>query len=65
MHLIFNNLGDSKLFVTYPARNTYQNLSEQERALIGIREAHLLISSGLEHRDDLIFDILQELSRVS
>ena len=36
--------------------------AEQERALIGIKEGYLRISSGLEHKDGLILDILQALS---
>ena len=65
LHLISNNLGDSKSLVTHPASTTHQNLSERERTQIGIKEGHLRISSGLEHKDDLIADILQALSHVS
>lgn len=65
VHLISNNLGDAKSLVTHPASTTHQNLSDHERALIGIKEGHLRISSGLEHKDDLIADILQALSHVS
>jgi O-succinylhomoserine sulfhydrylase len=65
VHLISNNLGDAKSLATHPTSTTHQNLSDHERALIGIKEGHLRISSGLEHKDDLIADILQALSHVS
>ena len=65
VHLISYNLGDAKSLVTHPAITTHKNSSDHERALIGIKEGHLRILFGLEHKDDLIGDILQALSHVS
>ncbi|MBT5799921.1 MAG: O-succinylhomoserine sulfhydrylase [Alphaproteobacteria bacterium] len=63
--LISNNLGDAKSLITHPTTTTHQNLSEEERAIIGITEGHLRLSAGLEHKDDLNEDILQALKYVS
>lgn len=59
---ISNNLGDAKSLVTHPATTTHKNLSEADRAELGISEGLVRLSVGLEDADDLIEDIAQALA---
>ena len=61
---ISNNLGDAKSILTHPATTTHQRLPAEERAAIGIVDATLRLSVGLEHADDLIADIDEALKVV-
>lgn len=58
---ISNNLGDSKSLVTHPATTTHRRMGEEARAAIGITDATVRISVGLESPDDLVADIRQAL----
>lgn len=62
--LISNNLGDAKSLITHPATTTHSNMTAEERAAIGISDAMLRLSIGLEHADDLIHDLTQALEAV-
>ncbi|WP_374291592.1 aminotransferase class V-fold PLP-dependent enzyme [Paenirhodobacter enshiensis] len=61
---ISNNLGDAKSIATHPATTTHKNLSDEERATIGITPGLVRISMGIEDRDDLVADILGALEAV-
>src|SRR6201990_21704 len=61
---ISNNLGDSKSLVTHPATTTHQRLKPEARAELGISDGFIRFSTGLEHADDLIEDLVQALDRV-
>ncbi|MGQ4274868.1 O-succinylhomoserine sulfhydrylase [Terrihabitans sp. B22-R8] len=54
---ITNNLGDAKSLITHPATTTHQRLSAEARAELGISDAMLRLSVGLEDCDDLIEDL--------
>ena len=54
---IATNLGDTRSMVTHPASTTHGRLSPQERAIVGVGEALVRLSVGLEHESDLIADI--------
>lgn len=54
---ISNNLGDAKSLVTHPATTTHKNLSEKDRAELGISDGLVRLSVGLEDEADLIADI--------
>jgi len=54
---ISNNLGDSKSLVTHPATTTHSRLKPEERAALGIGDALVRLSAGLEAEADLIGDI--------
>jgi O-succinylhomoserine sulfhydrylase len=54
---ITNNLGDAKSLITHPATTTHQRLSPEARAELGISDAMLRLSIGLEDADDLIQDL--------
>lgn len=58
---ISNNLGDSKSLVTHPATTTHRRMGAEARAAIGITDATLRISVGLEGVDDLVADLTSAL----
>jgi len=55
------NLGDSRSIASHPASTTHAKLSEEERQAVGITPGLIRISVGLEHREDILADILQAL----
>jgi O-succinylhomoserine sulfhydrylase len=55
------NLGDTRSIASHPASTTHAKLSEKERAEVNITPGLIRISVGLEHRDDILNDILQSL----
>ena len=57
------NLGDTRSIASHPASTTHAKLSEQERAAVNITPGLIRISVGLEHRDDILQDILQALEQ--
>ena len=57
------NLGDSRSIASHPASTTHAKLSEKERAAVNITPGLIRISVGLEHRDDILNDILQALDK--
>jgi O-succinylhomoserine sulfhydrylase len=61
---ISNNLGDSKSLVTHPATTTHARVAPPERAALGISDALVRVSVGLEDPADLIEDLDQALAAV-
>jgi O-succinylhomoserine sulfhydrylase len=59
---ITNNLGDAKSLITHPATTTHQRLTPEQRAELGISDGLVRFSTGLEHPDDLIDDLLTALA---
>lgn len=57
------NLGDSRSIASHPASTTHAKLTEKERAQVNITPGLIRISVGLEHRDDILGDILQSLDK--
>jgi len=53
---ISNNLGDAKSLITHPATTTHQRLTPEARAELGISDAMLRLSVGLEDAADLTED---------
>ena len=58
---ISNNLGDAKSLVTHPATTTHQRLTPEARAELGISDATIRLSVGLEGTGDLIRDMERAL----
>jgi O-succinylhomoserine sulfhydrylase len=58
------NLGDTRSIASHPASTTHAKLSAEERAAVNITPGLIRISVGLEHRDDILNDILQALQTV-
>jgi O-succinylhomoserine sulfhydrylase len=54
---ISNNLGDSKSLITHPATTTHRAMGPEGRAAIGLGDAVVRISVGLEGTEDLIADL--------
>ncbi len=57
------NLGDSRSIASHPASTTHGKLTEKERNAVGITPGLIRISVGLEHVDDIIWDIEQALEK--
>jgi O-succinylhomoserine sulfhydrylase len=55
------NLGDTRSIASHPASTTHAKLSEEERMAVNITPGLIRISCGLEHRDDILNDIVQAL----
>ncbi|GAB3359957.1 O-succinylhomoserine sulfhydrylase [Arachidicoccus ginsenosidivorans] len=58
------NLGDSRSIASHPASTTHGKLTEEERAKVGITPGLIRISVGLEHPDDILYDIEQALAKI-
>ena len=61
---ISNNLGDARSLITHPATTTHQRLKPEIRAELNIDDGFLRLSAGLEHKDDLIADLLAALDQI-
>ena len=57
------NLGDTRSIASHPASTTHAKLTEEERQAVNITPGLIRISVGLEHRDDILSDILQTLDK--
>lgn len=57
------NLGDTRSIASHPASTTHAKLSEAERQAVNITPGLIRISVGLEHREDILDDILQALGK--
>ena len=55
------NLGDTRSIASHPSSTTHAKLSEEERQATSITPGLIRISVGLEHREDILADILQAL----
>lgn len=55
------NLGDARSIASHPASTTHAKLSREEREAVNITPGLIRISTGLEHADDILEDILQSL----
>jgi O-succinylhomoserine sulfhydrylase len=58
------NLGDTRSIASHPASTTHAKLTEEERQAVGITAGLIRISVGLEHREDILNDIVQALEAV-
>lgn len=57
------NLGDTRSIASHPASTTHAKLTEEERQAVAITPGLIRISVGLEHREDILQDILQALEK--
>lgn len=58
---ISNNLGDAKSLITHPATTTHRKLGVEGRAAIGLTDAVVRLSVGLEDVEDLREDLAHAL----
>lgn len=55
------NVGDAKTLVIHPASTTHQQLSEEDQTAAGVTPDLIRVSVGLEHIDDILWDVAQAL----
>jgi O-acetylhomoserine (thiol)-lyase len=57
------NVGDAKSLAIHPATTTHQQLSSEEQLATGVTPDFIRLSIGVEHIDDIIYDIDQALKK--
>jgi len=62
-HLV--NIGDTRTLISHPASTTHRQLDAQQQLAAGVRPDMVRISVGLEHIDDILWDIDQALAVAS
>ena len=58
------NIGDAKTLIIHPASTTHRQLNEEQQQAAGVTPDMVRISVGLEHIDDILWDIDQALMSV-
>jgi methionine-gamma-lyase len=58
------SLGSTESLAEHPATMTHSDVSDQDRDKLGISEKLVRLSIGVEHHEDLIWDIQQALEKV-
>jgi len=58
------NVGDAKSLAIHPATTTHQQLSAEEQLATGVTPDFIRLSIGIEHIDDIIFDIDKALTKI-
>ncbi len=58
------NVGDARTLIIHPASTTHEQLSTDEQLATGVEPDALRLSVGLEHLDDLKFDLTEAYSKV-
>ena len=58
------NVGDAKTLAIHPATTTHQQLSPEEQLATGVTPDFIRLSVGIEHIDDILWDIDQALEKV-
>jgi O-acetylhomoserine (thiol)-lyase len=56
------NIGDTRTLVIHPASTTHRQLDETQQIAAGVRPETVRLSVGLEHIDDILWDIDQALA---
>ena len=54
---------DAQRLVTHPSTTTQRGLTPEARAELGISEGFVRFSAGLEHKDDVIEDLVAALEK--
>jgi O-acetylhomoserine (thiol)-lyase len=60
-HLV--NIGDTRTLISHPASTTHRQLDAQQQLAAGVKPDMVRISVGLEHIDDILWDIDQALAK--
>lgn len=63
--LLATTLGDIYTELLYPTMSSHRMLSPEQRAALGISDALIRLSAGIEERHDLLADLEQALHNVS
>jgi O-acetylhomoserine (thiol)-lyase len=59
------NIGDTRTLIIHPASTTHRQLDEAQQRAAGVLPDMVRISVGLEHIDDILWDIEQALQRAT
>jgi O-acetylhomoserine (thiol)-lyase len=59
------NIGDTRTLIIHPASTTHRQLDEAQQRAAGVRPDMVRLSVGLEHVDDILWDIDQALAAAS
>jgi O-acetylhomoserine/O-acetylserine sulfhydrylase len=59
------NVGDAKTLIIHPASTTHQQLSDEEQVSSGVIPGLIRISVGIEHVEDIIYDLAQAFEKVA
>jgi len=59
-HLV--NIGDTRTLISHPASTTHRQLSDEQQIAAGVLPDMVRISVGLEHIDDILWDIDQAVA---
>ncbi|MBW8470012.1 MAG: O-acetylhomoserine aminocarboxypropyltransferase/cysteine synthase [Thiobacillus sp.] len=62
-HLV--NIGDTRTLISHPASTTHRQLDAAQQLAAGVPPDMVRISVGLEHVDDILWDIDQALARAT
>ena len=62
-HLV--NIGDTRTLVSHPASTTHRQLGPEQQLAAGVTPEMVRLSVGLEHIDDILWDIDQALAAAS
>ena len=62
-HLV--NIGDTRTLVSHPASTTHRQLDDAQQIAAGVLPDMVRLSVGLEHIDDILWDIDQALDRAA
>jgi O-acetylhomoserine (thiol)-lyase len=62
-HLV--NIGDTRTLISHPASTTHRQLDEAQQIAAGVMPDMIRISVGLEHIDDILWDIDQALDKAT
>jgi O-acetylhomoserine (thiol)-lyase len=57
------NIGDTRTLIIHPASTTHRQLDEAQQLAAGVRPDMVRLSVGLEHIDDILWDIDQALAK--
>jgi len=59
------NIGDTRTLMIHPASTTHRQLSDEQQLAAGVPPDMVRLSVGLEHIDDILWDIDQALAAVA
>jgi O-acetylhomoserine (thiol)-lyase len=62
-HLV--NIGDTRTLISHPASTTHRQLDDAQQLAAGVKPDMVRISVGLEHIDDILWDVDQALTAAS
>ena len=57
------NIGDARSLAIHPASTTHSQLNEKELLASGVTQSYVRLCIGIEHIDDIIYDLDQALNQ--